>query len=134
MTDHFTHPSTEKKAIGEECIRQILHANTIFGLSYLKIFVFLDASPTSSISTFNCGFHNIYSRSHTKFGTDRFSRYDVYWIQTYKQTYKINLYIDIPFPKQNHFKFILSKEFHEEECEIRLPEWFHVFDTRYGWV
>jgi len=37
-------------------------------------------------------------RSHTKFGPDRFSRFDVYWIQTNKQTPKHpdkpNLYID----------------------------------------
>ena len=37
--------------------------------------------------------------SHTKFGPDRFSRFDVYWIQTNKQTDtqtdKPNLYIDI---------------------------------------
>jgi len=33
-------------------------------------------------------------RSHTKFGPDRFSRFDVYWIQTNRQTDKLNLYID----------------------------------------
>ena len=36
--------------------------------------------------------------SHKKFGPDRFSRFDVYWIQTdrqtNKQTDKQNLYID----------------------------------------
>jgi len=36
--------------------------------------------------------------SHKKFGPDRFSRFDVYWIQTDKQTNKQtdkpNLYID----------------------------------------
>ena len=36
--------------------------------------------------------------SHKKFGPDRFSRFDVYWIQTdrqtTKQTDKPNLYID----------------------------------------
>ena len=36
--------------------------------------------------------------SHKKFGPDRFSRFDVYWIQTSKQTDtqtdKPNLYID----------------------------------------
>ena len=35
---------------------------------------------------------------HKKFGPDRFSRFDVYWIQTNKQTnkqtYKPNLYLD----------------------------------------
>ena len=29
-----------------------------------------------------------------KFGPDRFSRFDVYWIQTDRQTDKPNLYID----------------------------------------
>ena len=32
--------------------------------------------------------------SHTKFGPDRFSRFDVYWIQTNRQTDKLNSYID----------------------------------------
>jgi len=32
--------------------------------------------------------------SHKKFGPDGFSRFDVYWIQTDKQTDKPNLYID----------------------------------------
>ena len=36
--------------------------------------------------------------SHKKFGPDRFSRFDVYWIQTNKhpdtQTDKLNLYIE----------------------------------------
>ena len=31
---------------------------------------------------------------HKKFGPDRFSRFDVYWIQTNRQTDKPNLYID----------------------------------------
>ena len=39
--------------------------------------------------------------SQKKFGPDRFSRFDVYWIQankqTYKQTDKPNLYIDVVF-------------------------------------
>ena len=34
--------------------------------------------------------------SHKKFGPDRFSRFDVYWIQANKQTDKPNLYIDNP--------------------------------------
>ena len=38
-------------------------------------------------------------RSHKKFGPDGFSRFDVYWIQTNKQTDrhqdKPNLYIDL---------------------------------------
>jgi len=32
--------------------------------------------------------------SHKKFGPDRFSRFDVYWIQTNRQTDKPNLYIE----------------------------------------
>ena len=45
--------------------------------------------------------------SHKKCGPDRFSRFDVYWIQTDRQTDKQtdnpNLYIDISF-----FIFLLS--------------------------
>ena len=41
--------------------------------------------------------------SHKKFGPDRFSRFDVYWIQTdrqtNKQTDKTNFYIDLGFKK-----------------------------------
>ena len=33
--------------------------------------------------------------SHKKFGPDRFSRFDVYWIQTNKQIDKPNFYIDM---------------------------------------
>ena len=40
-------------------------------------------------------------RFHTKFGPDRFSRFDVYWIQSNKQTNrhpdKLNLYIEANF-------------------------------------
>ena len=32
--------------------------------------------------------------SHKKIGPDRFSRFDVYWIQTDRHTDKPNLYID----------------------------------------
>ena len=34
-------------------------------------------------------------KSHTKFGPDEFSRYDVYWIHTDRQTVKESIYIDI---------------------------------------
>ena len=34
-------------------------------------------------------------RSHTKFGPDRFTLFDVYWIQTDRQTDKQSIYIDI---------------------------------------
>ena len=42
--------------------------------------------------------------SHKKFGPDRFSRFDVYWIQTNRQTDKPNLYIDryIKTAKENN--------------------------------
>ena len=33
-------------------------------------------------------------RSHPKFGPDRFSHFDVYWIQTNRHPDKLNLYID----------------------------------------
>jgi len=33
--------------------------------------------------------------SHTKFGPNRFSRFDIYWIQTDKQADKQSIYIDI---------------------------------------
>ena len=36
----------------------------------------------------------IHARVHNNFEPDRFSRFDVYWIQTDKQTDKPNLYID----------------------------------------
>ena len=45
--------------------------------------------------------------SHKKFGPDRFSRFDVYWIQTNKKTNrqtdrqaKPNLYIDLTVSKE----------------------------------
>ena len=57
--------------------------------------------------------------SHKKFGPDRFSRFDVYWIQTNKQTPKQtdkpNLYIDSSklFLVNKHFYFKrLHMEFH----------------------
>ena len=40
--------------------------------------------------------------SHKKFGPDRFSRFDVYWIQTNRQTDKPNLYINVH--KENMFR------------------------------
>ena len=39
------------------------------------------------------------SEVHTKFGPDRFSRFDVYWIQTDRQTDKQSTYIDYNFLK-----------------------------------
>ena len=35
-------------------------------------------------------------RSHRKFGPDRFSRFDVYWLKTNKQIDKQSIYIDSP--------------------------------------
>ena len=50
----------------------------------------------------------IYTRSHTKFGPDRLSRFDVYWIQTNKQTPRQTdrqyIYIDIDEYKDNNVK------------------------------
>ena len=47
--------------------------------------------------------------SHKKFGPDRFSRFDVYWIQTDRQTNrqtdKPNLYIDYDSPSQQSMAF-----------------------------
>ena len=42
------------------------------------------------------GNHN-HVRSHSKLGPDRFSRFDVYWIQTDRQTYIQSIIIDIYF-------------------------------------
>ena len=45
--------------------------------------------------------------SHKKFGADRFSRFDVYWIQTNKQTNrqtdKPNLYIEEIWIEQTEY-------------------------------
>ena len=42
--------------------------------------------------------------SHKKFGPDRFSRFDVYWIQTNKMTDKPNLYIDKNWPVNTNLR------------------------------
>ena len=51
--------------------------------------------------------------SHKKFGPDRFSRFDVYWIQTdrqtNKQTDKPNLYIDIYLFTCRNLEHVLSR-------------------------
>ena len=47
--------------------------------------------------------------SHKKFGPDRFSRFDVYWIQTNRQTDKPNLYIDIAQQKSTQWVKMGSK-------------------------
>ena len=41
------------------------------------------------------------ARCHNKFAPDRFSRFDIYWIQTDRQTDKLNLKIDGLKNKQN---------------------------------
>ena len=46
--------------------------------------------------------HNV--SEGTKFGPDRFSHVDVYWIQTDKQTDKPNLYIDKAFKQETSKK------------------------------
>ena len=52
--------------------------------------------------------------SHKKFGPDRYSRFDVYWIQTDKQTNKQtdkpNLYIDLDGWATDHLVYIWKKE------------------------
>ena len=48
--------------------------------------------------------------SHKKFGPDRFSRFDVYWIQTNRQTDKANLYIDSTMITLEHVHY----EIHDE--------------------
>ena len=53
--------------------------------------------------------------SHKKFGPDRFSRFDVYWIQTNKQTDKPNIYIDIRFNLQT---YICVNEFKRKTIEL----------------
>jgi len=45
--------------------------------------------------------------SHKKFGPDRFSRFDVYWIRTDKQTDKPNSYIDLEALKFGVMLFFL---------------------------
>ena len=60
--------------------------------------------------------------SHKKFGPDRFSRFDVYWIQTNRQTDrqtdKPNLYIDFENPRifceNPRIMFVLFYDVHKE--------------------
>ena len=49
------------------------------------------------------------SEVHTKFGPDLFSRFDVYWIQTDRQTDKQSIYLDNTRWKKNLKKKILKK-------------------------
>ena len=48
--------------------------------------------------------------SHNKIGPDRFSRFDVYRIQTNKQTDKPNLYIDVLSKSSGVSKDIISTD------------------------
>ena len=54
--------------------------------------------------------------SHKKFGPDRFSRFDVYWIQTDKQS----IY--------NIYRYMLTIA-----CETALPNWLNFFKENYGY-
>ena len=64
--------------------------------------------------------------SHKKFGPDRFSRFDVYWIQTNKQTDrqtdKPNLYIDDDNDKDKNvfFSFLSYLERHSSDAVLQL--------------
>ena len=66
--------------------------------------------------------------SHKKFGPDRFSRFDVYWIQTNKQTNKqtSQIYIQINRPitvEQSEYKVSdWETEIHRESEELRNQE------------
>ena len=62
--------------------------------------------------------------SHKKFGPDRFSRFDVYWIQTDRQTnrqakfiYRLCIFFRI-FKKGNHEKFISVYSFDCALCSV----------------
>ena len=56
--------------------------------------------------------------SHKKFGPDRFSRFDVYWIQTNKQTDKPYLYLDFRLGEKGGgaLLFIISLD------KLNIPE------------
>jgi len=67
--------------------------------------------------------------SHKIIGPDRFSPFDVYWIQTNKQTDKPNLYIDIYFLVFEEYKlynfilvssgcFVSFKNTAERDCKL----------------
>ena len=47
-------------------------------------------------------------RSHKKFRPDWLSRFDVYWIQTNRHPYRLNLYIDGGAKRFNHFSFVFN--------------------------
>ena len=59
--------------------------------------------------------------SHKKFGPDRFSRFDVYWIQTDRQTDKPNLYVEETF--KNHQLFGVKKLY----ILIFIHSWSHKY-------
>jgi len=63
--------------------------------------------------------------SHKKFGPDRFNRFDVYWIQTNKQTNrqtdKPNLYIDVQIKLYIFLNMFRSTKFYAgNDPDIRL--------------
>ena len=70
--------------------------------------------------------------SHKKFGPDRFSRFDVYWIQTDRQTNKEtdkpNLYIDIQgYPQRKRFKRRLYETSVFRLFPYIYKEWLNLF-------
>ena len=84
-----------------------------FKTQFLKFFSFLNL-PWGHV------------RSHEKFGPDRFSRFDVYWIQTNKQTDKPNLYIDLIYRSKIYLFEKPIKNVYSYMCHILilfLEEW-----------
>ena len=72
--------------------------------------------------------------SHKKFGPDRFSRFDVYWIQTDRQTDKPNLYIDKKrLPVSSLVLLSIESLWNTNICSIPMEiifahaHWFMVF-------
>ena len=65
--------------------------------------------------------------SHKKFGPDQFSRFDVYWRQTNKQTYKPNLYIDNQIKKAIAFH-IFCREGNYSISPDTMPEEINIYD------
>ena len=64
-------------------------------------------------------------RSHTKFEPDRFSLFDVYWIQTNKQTDKPNLYIDVA--TQNDERNKRTKCILNSNLQLNLKNEIYIF-------
>ena len=64
---------------------------------------------------------------HKKFGADRFSRFDVYWIQTNKQTNrqtdKPNLYIDLKRAKYVNYLLDLQEMKRIKKGNVYVYTW-----------